>query len=77
MNNTYIFRGNPDTDTVTVIPDICCIDENIFVPVCKYGQMIMVSFIKDKLHFTRQCTVFLIVFQNDMTEIDLDFFMIL
>lgn len=48
--------------------------QNIFVPVCKHGQMIMVAFIEDKFHFTGQFTVFLIIFQYNMTEIDFNLY---
>jgi uncharacterized protein YuzE len=57
LNNPYILRGDGDTYTVAVVPHVVGVDKDIFVPVRKHGQVVMVSFVEDEFHFTRQTAV--------------------
>ena len=72
MNNPYIFGSDRDSDPVAIVPNIIRIDKDIFVPVGKHRQMIMVAFVEDKFHFTGQTAVFLVVLQNDAVKIYFD-----
>ena len=71
LNNPYIFGCDCDADPVAVVPDIVRIDKDILVPVGKHRQVLMVAFIQDKLNFTGQTSVFLIIFQDNISEVDL------
>ena len=60
-NNSYIFGCDGDADTVTVIPDVSGVYKDILVPIGKHGEMVMIPFVKDEFHFTRQMAVFFVV----------------
>ena len=69
MNNPYIFGRYGDTHAVTVVPYVVGINKYIFVPVRKHGQVVMVPFVEDEFHFTRQPTVLFVVFEDDVPEV--------
>lgn len=64
-----VFRSNGYSHMVSVIPYVVGIDKHILIPVRPDGQVIMVSFIKNEFHFSRQCSVFGIVLQVNLVEI--------
>lgn len=73
MNNSNFIRGDRYADMVSIIPYIVGIDKDVLVPIRKHGQMIMVAFVEDKFHLSGQATVFLVILQDHIFKIDLDF----
>ena len=63
LNNPYILRGDGDTYAVAVVPHVVGVDKDVFVPVRKHGQVVMVPFVEDEFHFTRQTAVLFVVFE--------------
>ena len=62
-------RGDGDTYTVAVVPHVVGVDKDIFVPVRKHGQVVMVSFVEYEFHFTRQSAVLFVVLEDDVLEV--------
>ena len=73
MNNSNFIRGDRYADMISIIPYIVGIDKDVLVPIRKHGQMIMVAFVEDKFYFSGQATVFLVILQDHIFKIDLDF----
>ena len=66
-----VLRSDGDADAVAVVPDVVGIDKDVFVPVRKHGEMVMVAFVEDEFHFTSQMAVFFVIFEDDVLEINL------
>ena len=73
MTNSNFIRGDRYADMVSIVPYIVGIDKDVLVPIRKHGQMIMVAFVEDKFHLSGQATVFLVILQDHIFKIDLDF----
>ncbi len=65
----YFLWRNPYSHPVSIVPYIVGVYEDIFVPVGKHGEVVMVTFVEDEFHFTRQPAILLVVLKDDVAEV--------
>ena len=70
-----MFCRKINTNQVTFVPDIICVNPDMVTLICKHRDMVVISFVYHKINKTGEYSFILVVIEIDLVEINFNFYL--